>query len=103
MVQFNMKENIPLTADCNECPHKKELYIEGRCKPDDICVRAMGGKQIEYFFRQNPAKAEDYTADEYWVRRTIAIRCLAQQHLLELINAPGDVSIRSRRRFFKVK
>ena len=91
MVQLDLKQDITPTADCSDCPHRKDILREGRCIPGDICVRAMSGRQIERFFRQNPGKAEDYAGDEFWERRAIAARYLSQQRLLELIDDPDEV------------
>ncbi len=78
-------------ANCSECPHRRDLLTQGRCTPGNVCVRAMSGRQIERFFRVNPALADDYAGDVFWERRAIAARYLSQQKLLPLIHDPDEV------------
>ena len=78
-------------ARCRDCPHRFDRLEAGRCKPGDTCVRAMSGRQIERFFRENPDLAEDYRGDGFWERRAIAARYLSQRRLRELLHDPDEV------------
>jgi hypothetical protein len=93
MAERESVENVDETpkADCKTCPHRKDLLASAKCVPGDTCVKAMSGRQIERFFRRNPAFADDYAGDEFWERRAIAARYLSQQRLMTLINDPDEV------------
>ena len=84
-------EDLTPKAKCRDCPHRLDRLEHGRCKPGDTCVRAMSGRQIERFFRENPDLADDYRGDTFWERRAIAARYLSQRRLLELRNDPDEV------------
>ncbi|MDO8206655.1 MAG: 4Fe4S-binding leucine-rich repeat protein [Gallionella sp.] len=61
-------------ADCNVCPHRDTLLVNGRCVPGDICLIAQSGRQIDRFLRRNPELAQDCLRDAFWERRAIAAR-----------------------------
>ena len=66
MVTYGQEPDITPTADCSDCPHRNDILKAGRCEPGDTCVRAMSGRQIERFFRENPALADEYHGDPFW-------------------------------------
>ncbi len=63
----------------------------GRCMPGDTCVFIESGRQIDRFFRLNPAYAEQYLHDNFWEHRAIAVRYAPQKALVELINDVDEV------------
>ncbi|WP_255211213.1 4Fe4S-binding leucine-rich repeat protein, partial [Methylogaea oryzae] len=67
-------EDCTPQADCGACPYRQSLLADTRCRPGDVCVRAMSGRQIDRFFRRNPELADRYLADDFWERRAIAVR-----------------------------
>ena len=85
------QDDLTPKAKCKDCSHRVDRLQVGRCKPGDTCARAMSGRQIERFFRENPDLAEDYRGDDFWEWRAIAARYLSQQRLLELIDDPDEV------------
>ncbi|MCU7939976.1 MAG: hypothetical protein KZQ68_11740 [gamma proteobacterium symbiont of Bathyaustriella thionipta] len=52
------EKDITPKADCSTCLHKEDRLKYGRCQPGDTCVRAMSGRQITRFFKENPDLAE---------------------------------------------
>lgn len=61
-------------ADCSLCPFRSKTLLTGRCMPGDTCVLADSGRQVDRFFRVNPAYADHYLNDRFWERRAIAVR-----------------------------
>jgi hypothetical protein len=63
-----------LVAGCEGCQHEAGARAEGKCDPQDACVRAMSGRLIDRFMRRNPELAASYLEDPFWERRAIACR-----------------------------
>lgn len=83
-------EGTPL-GDCLSCPYQENLLSGGQCKLGDACIQVKSGRQIDRFFRNNPALADSYLEDSFWETRAIAIRYASQQRLIGLINDEDEV------------
>jgi hypothetical protein len=82
--------SVPV-ADCSFCPFRGKTLLMGRCMPGDTCVFVESGRQIDRFFRVNPAYAEQYMHDNFWERRAIAVRYAPQKSLADLIHDEDEV------------
>src|SRR5450759_4615853 len=82
--------SIPV-ADCSLCLFRGKTLLMGRCMPGDTCVLVESGRQIDRFFRVNPAYAEQYLRDTFWERRAIAVRYAPQKSLTDLIHDEDEV------------
>jgi hypothetical protein len=79
-----------VAADCAGC-HHAALLAAGQCAPGDRCVVAMSGRQIDRFFRANPAEAEAYLGDDFWERRAIAARYAPLETIDHLMHDADEV------------
>jgi hypothetical protein len=87
-------QDSPVTlpvADCSLCPFRGKTLLMGRCMPGDTCVFINSGRQIDRFFRVNPAYAAHYLQDKFWERRAIAVRYAPLKTLLPLIEDEDEV------------